>query len=194
MKKHISSLYPMLLLLVFALSPGLFAQESGDESASMSKGQAALYQLGFDIPRGSLAAPPFSLTTLDGETASLSAAKGKLLLLNLWATWCPPCRQEMPSMQKIYERFAGKNFEMYAVAAPTPPRETLELITAHVADNGFTFPVPIDNEYQVNSIYGTGSIPTTWIIDEKGNIIARLVGATDWSSPEIIGALEMLIP
>jgi thiol-disulfide isomerase/thioredoxin len=192
-KQRTTAFIGVLLLL---LSGTLLSAQNASQSpeTSMSAGQRALYELGFDIPQAEIEAPPFSLTDLDGKTASLENVSGKLLLLNLWATWCPPCRAEMPSMQKLYDRFSGKNFEMYAVAGPAPPRETLEKIEDYIQEGGYSFPVPIDTDLRVNAMYGTGSIPTTWLISPEGIIIARLVGSTDWMNPGIIAALEKLLP
>ncbi len=192
--KQITTTFIGVLLLLLSGTLLTAQNTAQNPETSMTAGQRALYDLGFDIPQSEIPAPPFSLTTLDGKEASLKNASGKLLLLNLWATWCPPCRAEMPSMQKLYDRLSGKGFEMYAVAGPTPPRETLEKIEAYIQDNGYSFPVPIDTEMRVNALYGTGSIPTTWLISPEGVIIARLVGSTDWMNPGIIAALEKLLP
>jgi len=176
-------------MLVLLIPIGISAQEN-----SMTVVQSALYDIGFDIPKGAIEAPEFSLKSLEGGEASLEAASGKLLLLNIWATWCPPCRAEMPSMQSLYDQLSDKGFELYAVAAPNPPRETREKIVDYIEENSYTFPVPIDEEFVVNSLYGTGSIPTSWLIGPDGMVIARLVGATEWDSPELIAALRKALP
>jgi thiol-disulfide isomerase/thioredoxin len=184
----------VLLVLTLAVVPLSAQNGTGTATPVMSEGQELLYALGFDIPRSEIKAPSFSLTTLTGDTASLEEASGKLLMLNLWATWCPPCRAEMPSMETIYQQLKSQGFEMYAVAAPSPPQETLEKIESYISENGYTFPVPIDKNFEVNAMYGTGSIPTTWLISPEGIIIARLTGAIDWASPEIVKALKTLLP
>jgi len=176
----------VFLLMTFTLS----AQEEMD----LSKAEKLLYNSGFGVLKETTPAPDFTIQTLDGESVSLSDYQGKVVLLNLWATWCPPCREEMPSMQDLYEDLTNEGFTILAVAAPNPPRETLEKIETHIADNNFTFPVLIDSEYKANKIYGTGSIPTSWVIDTEGNLVARLVGATDWSGDPIVSAFKELLP
>jgi peroxiredoxin len=176
----------VLLLLTFSLS----AQEEIDLSAA----EQLFYNSGFGVLKETTVAPDFTVQTLDGNTVSLSDYQGKVVLLNLWATWCPPCREEMPSMQTMYEELKGRGFTILAVAAPNPPRETREKIENFISDGQFSFPVLIDSEYQVNGIYGTGSIPTSWVVDAEGNLIARLVGATDWTSDPIMAAFEEILP
>lgn len=176
----------LFLLLTFSLS----AQEDID----LNKAEELFYNAGFGVLKETTAAPDFTIETLQGDRVSLSDYRGQVVLLNLWATWCPPCREEMPSMQTLYNQLKGRGFSILAVAAPTPPRETFEKIKNYIAENEYTFPVLIDSEYKVNGTYGTGSIPTSWIVDTEGNLVARLVGATDWESDSIMEALEELLP
>jgi len=96
-------------------------------------------------------------------------------------------------MQTLYNELKDRGFTILAVAAPNPPRETFEKIESYIAEYEYTFPVLIDSEYKVNGTYGTGSIPTSWIVDTEGNLVARLVGATDWESESIMGAFEELL-
>jgi len=152
------------------------------------------YDSGFGVLKQATAAPDFTVKTLDGQTASLSDYRGKVVLLNLWATWCPPCREEMPSMQSLYDDLKDQGFTILAVAAPNPPRETREKIETFVSQGDYSFPILLDSEYKVNGIYGTGSIPTSWVVDAEGNLVARLVGATDWTAEPIVSAFEELLP
>lgn len=176
----------VLLFVAFSLS----AQEEMD----LSRAEQLFFDSGFGVLKETTAAPDFTVQNLDGKTVSLSDYRGKVVLLNLWATWCPPCREEMPSMQTMYDELKGRGFTILAVAAPNPPRETREKIENFVADGQYSFPILIDSEYEVNGIYGTGSIPTSWVVDTDGNLVARLVGATDWTSDSITSAFEELLP
>lgn len=185
MNRKIMSRLVIVMSALLLVSGQLFAQE-----IEMSETQTALYQLGFDIPKQQLDAPDFLIPNLDGESLSLENASGKLILLNLWATWCPPCRAEMPSMEELYSRLGEDRFTIYAVAAPDPPRESEEKIRNYIASEGYSFPVLLDHSYEVNGIYGSGSIPTSWLIDKNGQIIARLKGSIDWMQPEIFQTLE----
>jgi len=160
----------------------------------MSPVQEKLYKSGFGIPPQEMEAPDFNGTDLEGNAISLKKLKGKVVLLNLWATWCPPCRAEMPSLEKLHQTLKGSNFTILAVGTPTPPRETEEKIINFIKANDYTFPVIIDKSQKIASIYGSGSIPTSWIIGADGKVVARLVGGMDWNSDFIIGVLQDLIP
>jgi cytochrome c-type biogenesis protein len=98
----------------------------------------------------------------------------------------------MPSMQELYEQFPRKDFTILAVAAPNPPRETQEKIEEFISEGGYTFPVLLDSSQQVYRRYGSGSVPTSWLVDPEGNLAARLVGARDWTEEKIIEAIEKL--
>lgn len=182
----------IFLFIVFLLVPaaGLWAQQD----VELTPLQQDLYDMGFGIFTEEVEAPEFTVSTLNGEEASLADYEGKLILLNLWATWCPPCRAEMPSMQALYDELESDGFTILALAAPNPPRETEEKIRQHIADNNFTFPVLVDSEYTAYRIYNTGSIPTSYLINTKGNLVARLTGAIEWDTPEMQAVLEKMLP
>jgi peroxiredoxin len=175
----------LLLILAFPA----WAQEDMELTPLQQK----LYELRFGIFTQEIEAPDFSAPLLNGQKVKLSDYRGQVVLLNLWATWCPPCRAEMPSMQTLYEDLGDEGFTILAVSAPSPPRETEEKIRAHVAENEFTFPVLIDTEYQAYGIYNTGSIPTSYLIDTDGKLVARLTGAIEWNTPGILGVLREML-
>lgn len=121
-------------------------------------------------------APDFELTTLDGETVRLSDYKGKKIILNLWATWCPPCRAEMPDMQNYYEEQAeAENVEILAVNLTTEDRG-MDKINAFVEEFGLTFPIPMDTEGDVGDVYQAATIPTSYMIDTEGRVQNKIVG------------------
>jgi DsbE subfamily thiol:disulfide oxidoreductase len=135
--------------------------------------------------------PPrdFSLSLLEGETKSLSSYKGKVVFLNFWATWCGPCRIEMPSLEALYNKFSDKGLEILAVNC----REDQATVSSFLKNEGFTFPVLLDLNGRVSLNYGIQAIPTTFLIDRDGMIILRLVGSTDWDTSKINAALESLL-
>ncbi len=178
-----------ILGLLIGLSSVLFAQEN----VKMSDAQKELYKLGFGIPKKTMEAPDFTTVDINGNSVTLSSFKGKLVFLNLWATWCPPCQKEMPSMQRLSEKMKGKNFTILAVGTPAPPRETKEKIISYIKDHNYTFPVLVDESQVVYGIYGSGSIPTTWLIAPDGTIIGRFIGAREWDSDQIINILNKYI-
>lgn len=121
-------------------------------------------------------APDFELTTLAGKPVKLSDYKGKKVILNFWATWCPPCRAEMPDMQKYYEEQAeGENVEILAVNLTTEDKG-MDAINAFVAEFSLTFPVPMDTEGSIGKVYQAATIPTSYMIDTEGRVQNKIVG------------------
>lgn len=121
-------------------------------------------------------APDFELTTLDGEAVRLSDYKGKKVILNFWATWCPPCRAEMPDMQKYYDEQAeGENVEILAVNLTTADKG-MDKINAFVDEFSLTFPIPMDTEGDIGDLYQAASIPTSYMIDTDGRVQQKIVG------------------
>lgn len=125
-------------------------------------------------------APDFTLPDLKGRMVSLSDYKGKVIFLNFWATWCKPCREEMPSMEVIYNNLNGQNFEILAVSldkdAGVAERFTREL--------GLTFPILHDKRGRIKELYKTTGVPETFIIDQDGIIREKVIGPRDWRDPE----------
>ena len=131
--------------------------------------------------QNAVAAIPFTLKDQYGKTHTLTDYKGKIIFLNFWATWCPPCRAEMPDIQKLYERSPreGKNAVIVlGVAAPKLGSEKDEAgIKVFMDKNGYTYPVLMDKGGRLFEAYGIRAIPTTYLIDRRGNVIGRVQGA-----------------
>ena len=123
------------------------------------------------------------------ELQSLSALKGKVVFLNFWATWCGPCRDEMPSVEILYKRFKDKGLEILAVNC----QENQEDVLAFMANYGLTFPALLDEDGRVSGAYGIQAIPTTFLINRDGRIILRLVGSINWDTEKIHAAIESLL-
>jgi peroxiredoxin len=123
-------------------------------------------------------APDFELTTLAGETVKLSDYKGKKVILNFWATWCPPCKAEMPHMQKFYEQNEKNGIEIVAVNLTNLDKGQTE-IENFVKEYGLTFDIPLDEEGTIGAQYQAFSIPTSYIIDSKGIIMKKIIGPMD---------------
>jgi len=150
-----------------------------------------LYKAGFSVPRTELAATDFTLQTLDGKKVTLASYKGKLVFLSFWATWCGPCKQELPSIQALYEKLKGKGFTVVAVDLAEGGKTVNEFVKA----NGMTFPVLLDTDGKVGGTYEARSIPTNYLLDRNGKILARIVGydGTEWTSPERVALFEKLL-
>ena len=134
-------------------------------------------------------APDFTLKTLDGQEVTLSSLKGKVVLLNFWATWCPPCREEVPSMVKLNAAMENKPFRMLAVSIDEGGEKAVE---AYFSESGNTLPALLDPGRAVGKIYGITGVPETFIIDMQGVIRKKVIGPMDWSNPEVIGYLDGL--
>ncbi|TXC91777.1 redoxin domain-containing protein [Metabacillus litoralis] len=124
------------------------------------------------------AAPDFELTTLDGEKMSLSDLKGKKVLINFWATWCPPCRSEMPDMQQIYDEYDDD--VVIAAVNLTSSESSVDTVESFVNELSLTFPILLDEKGKVNNEYEVLSYPTSYFIDEEGIIKTKFVGALSY--------------
>jgi cytochrome c biogenesis protein CcmG, thiol:disulfide interchange protein DsbE len=136
-------------------------------------------------------AADFKLENLDGSTVSLTQFAGKVVFLNIWATWCGPCREEMPSMETLYNELKeNKDFVMLAVSQDEKGRTA---VAPYVAKNGYHFTILLDPENKVGNSYDVSGVPETFIIDRKGRIVAHHMGAFDWSRPDVKDALQQLL-
>ena len=135
-------------------------------------------------------APDFSLRDLEGHFHRLSDLRGKVVFLNLWATWCPPCRMEMPSMERLFRHLRERGFVLLAVSQDEGGKAAVE---PFVRDLGLTFPVLVDPEHQVGDRYQVWGYPESFIIDREGRIVERVIGPRRWDSPEQVEALEALL-
>ena len=140
------------------------------------------------VTRGS-AAPDFSLRRLAGDEMSLSALRGRVVLLNFWATWCAPCEDEMPAMQRLHDDLAGSGFEMLAVSVDQSEadvqafRERLQL----------SFPILLDPQRKVSNLYQTFRYPESFLIDRNGVVVERYVGPRAWDDPLYVQRIRALM-
>jgi peroxiredoxin len=125
-------------------------------------------------PAENFLAPDFSLTTLDGETVSLADFRGKVVLLNFWASWCPPCRSEMPAMERVYQDYANQGFVILAVNATQ--QDSPDAARQFVNEKGLTFPILLDTSGTVSALYRTRSLPTSFFIGADGIIDEVVIG------------------
>lgn len=123
-------------------------------------------------------APDFELKTLDGQQVKLTDFRGKKVILNFWATWCPPCKAEMPHMQNFYLKNQNKDVTLLAVNL-TSSDKGLDVVDEFVKDYQLTFPILLDTEGVVGNMYKVYSIPTSYILDSKGIITQKIVGPMD---------------
>jgi thiol-disulfide isomerase/thioredoxin len=138
-----------------------------------------------------LAAPDFTLPDLDGEARSLAEFRGKVVMLNFWATWCPPCRREMPSMQRLYEKYRERGLVVVAVNQFEDPDLVFEF-TGRLSLEP-TFPILFDRESRVSEQYKVKGLPTTYLLDREGRIHYRAIGGREFDHPEVEALIQGLL-
>lgn len=133
----------------------------------------------------------FSLPTLQGETLHLADLQGQVVLLNIWATWCYPCRVEMPSMAALYHRYrAHRAFTIIAVANDPQGREVVAPFTE---EQDLPFPVLLDATNSLGTQLGISGIPTSYLLDQQGRIVLYEVGQRDWNHPDMHQLVDALL-
>ena len=135
-------------------------------------------------------APPFSISSLDGHELALNDYHGKYLLVNFWATWCGPCKVEMPSLELLYQKFNKRNFAMIAVSNDI---FGAQVVKPYIEAQNFTFPVGLDPKLKVSNQFGVTSLPTTFLINPQGEIIGVLNGAENWVEPKTLLYFDQLL-
>lgn len=133
--------------------------------------------------------PDFTLKDLNGATVKLADYRGKVLFINIWATWCAPCREEMPSMEKLYREMKGENFEMLAISIDEKGKEVVD---PFVEEYGLTFPILMDPTSRVAKKFKTTGVPETFIVDKNGTIINHILGPRSWDNPKVTKALKIM--
>jgi thiol-disulfide isomerase/thioredoxin len=190
--KFITPCYSVVKFLKVILPAAvvLFCACTARAQSATPSGTAKIFdEAGLRLLSSKVSPRDFSLSLPGGETRSLSSYKGKVVFLNFWATWCGPCRVEMPSMEALYNKFRDKGLEILAVNSG----EDQVTVSSFLKNEGFSFPALLDSDGRVSANYGIQAIPTTFLIDRDGMIILRLVGSIDWDTPKIHAALESLL-
>ncbi len=133
-------------------------------------------------------APDFTLTDVDGHTHHLADYRGKVVIINFWATWCPPCRAEMPSMQRAWEKISKEGILMLAINVG----QDEEAIFQFTADYPVEFPLLLDQDSQVTGKWPVKGLPTTFILDPLGRIAYRAVGGRNWDDDNLLAPIRAL--
>ena len=145
------------------------------------------------------AAPSFEVVDEDGSPVTLATYEGRVLLLNVWATWCAPCREEMPSMQRLYDHFAPDDFEIAAISIDAPFGQTDAAGNpggdplAFAQALGLTFPILLNPSGDIQRIYRTTGVPESFLISRDGVIYKKVAGATHWDSDANLGLVRRLV-
>jgi peroxiredoxin len=150
--------------------------------------QTAIKELDLIRPTQPKPAEDFTVPTARGRTFRLSEQRGKIVFINFWATWCPPCREEMPALERLYERTKHTGVEMLAISVDTDPAS----ITPFLGERQFTFTVGLDPTMSVATTYGVRGLPASFIVDREGRLAAVALGPRAWDSPASQALMEGL--
>jgi len=175
--------YRAAILVFLSITILLVVLSLKQNSSFFKSAKRASIEVGFP-------APDFTFPGLNGKMVSLSDYKGKVVLVNIWATWCPSCVDEMPSMEKLYQKFKGENFEILAVSIDTLG---LKAVIPFMKKYKLTFPGLIDPAGTIRISYRTTGIPESFIIGKDGILIKKIIGPTDWAHPAILRFFHDLI-
>ncbi len=135
-------------------------------------------------------APDFELRDVNGNIWRLSDMKGSVVLINFWATWCETCRDELPSLQRLYDMTKNKsNFRLVSIIFRDDPKRAY----FYMNENNYTFPVLIDSDGAVSIAYGLTGVPETFVVDKKGILRKKIIGPASFDSPDAIAYLTKLI-
>jgi cytochrome c biogenesis protein CcmG/thiol:disulfide interchange protein DsbE len=155
----------MTILILAASAAWIWASRTDPQTATNG---------GIPAPIQGFQAPDFKLDTLQGGSVQLSDLRGKPVLVSLWASWCPPCKAEMPAFEKVYRQYADQGFTILAVNASN--QDSLADVQAFVQTNHLTYPILMDSQGQVSQLYDLRSLPTSFFIDGDGMIQEVVVG------------------
>jgi peroxiredoxin len=166
------------LLIAFALDGG--RSEAVDPVTALSLVR----------PRPAQLAKDFRVATPDNRQLDLSSFRGKVVFLNFWATWCEPCREEMPSMDRLYQRFKDQGLVVLAISEDA---DGASAVIPFVKKHNLTFPVGLDPKMSVAGNYGVWAVPSTFIIDRKGNRALFANGPREWDGPHALELFQSLL-
>jgi cytochrome c biogenesis protein CcmG, thiol:disulfide interchange protein DsbE len=174
--ERIFFIIPLFLLL--AMGPAVTAGGGTDTISPLDADKAIKTQ-----------APDFTLPDVSGKSVTLASLRGKVVLLNFWATWCPPCKAEMPSMNRLYNSLRERGLEVIAVSSDN----SLSAVRDFLEKNRVDFRVVFDEKKSVTRQFHVFSMPTTFLIDKTGLIVEKLYGEYDWTDAEMKTRIEKLL-
>jgi thiol-disulfide isomerase/thioredoxin len=140
-------------------------------------------------PSDGRVAPPLALQDIQGRRHTLEGYRGSVIVVNFWATWCEPCRREMPSIQRLRDKLSDKPFVVLAVNVDEPEARVRQFLKT----TGLELPILLDPNKKVTRDWGARILPVTYIVDRDGRVRYRLVGDLDWSSDTVVGVISQLL-
>ena len=181
MKKRAALAAALLVAAALAIS----AQNLVEKRAWYANG---LEKLGFSVLPQPKGVGDFAAKALGGAQTKLSQQRGKIVLLTFWATWCPPCRAEMPALDALWKKDGGKAFAIMGLSLG----EKEKTVADFIAKAGYGYPIYLDPSGEIGDRFGVRSIPTTYVLDKSGRVIAWKVGGAEYDSPEAIALFAQL--
>jgi peroxiredoxin len=134
-------------------------------------------------------APAFTLNDLEDKPISLKDYKGKVMLVNFWATWCPPCKDEIPSLNQLHKKYDGKDFIVLGISTDDSKKDIIKFIKEHKVD----FVIPHDRDGKIMREYKVFSLPTSFLIDKQGKIVEKFLGPHDWVDKDFLKKIDNLM-
>lgn len=157
--------------------------------ASRAAATELLERLNLSGYRPGTKSPEFDGATTDGRTVSLASLRGKVVLVNFWATWCQECRPEMPMFERLHREFAARGLSVIGINA----REGTPAIYQYAKELRLTFPLMLDPKGEINAAYGVIGLPATFLVGRDGRAVARAVGPRDWESAPAKTIIQSLL-
>jgi peroxiredoxin len=149
----------------------------------------AAKELNLIAPSRQKLAEDFTLPLVGGDTLRLSAERGKVVLINFWATWCPPCREEMPAMERLWRQQKGQGFVLVAVSVDSDT----EKVKPYLDEHKLTFPAGLDPKMDLANAYGVRAVPSSFVVDRQGHLTAIALGPREWDSDASHSLIEGLL-
>ena len=167
----------LIVIVVLAVVGTLFfiGQNGGQRVKSVREGDRA---------------PEFQLPSLDGRTVNLSSYRGKVVMVHFWATWCPPCVEEIPTLERLYRAYVGKDLEILAVSVDEGGAGA---VGQFMQKNRFALPVLLNSDQSVARSYGTFKFPETYLVDREGVVQRKIIGAADWTSADALRVIQAML-
>jgi peroxiredoxin len=179
----IGKFFLFFLLGLILSTPSISASADIEKENLFSK-------VGIQLVKSGTKAPNFSLEDLTGKKSELKHYRGKVVFLNFWATWCGPCKEEMPSMEKLCKQFKDKNFVFLTISVDYAG---IKPVKDYIEKHRYTFPVLIDPQCETLDLFEVKGIPTTFLIDKKGVIVGKAIGPKDWERSEVVSIVNHLL-
>jgi peroxiredoxin len=178
----------LTFLMIFFLGAG--CQKKDESDPGQGKVQTRMNQETRESPQEGFLAPSFSLQKLNGSVVNLIDYKGKVVLVNFWASWCGPCKMEIPSLNRLYQKRKSTGFEILAISLDrTPVSKLADFVKLKQMD----FPILLNSEGDVSEKYTVRGIPSSFLLDKKGMIKWKVVGGVEWDRVDVLSKIDSLL-